>query len=44
MNIMVEVENKIKAHSPLDSIKGVLNSFKSAVAEEQSGHDDVYNA
>ncbi|CAD8099022.1 unnamed protein product [Paramecium primaurelia] len=44
MNIMVEVENKIKTHSPLDSIKGVLNSFKSAVAEEQNGHDDVYNA
>lgn len=34
MNIMVEVENKIKSHSPLDTIKGVLDNFKSAVSEE----------
>ncbi|CAD8054017.1 unnamed protein product [Paramecium sonneborni] len=44
MNIMVEVENKIKAHSPLDTIKGVLDNFKSAVAQEQGTHDEVYGA
>ena len=32
MNIMVEVENKIKLRSPLDTIKGILDNFKSAVA------------
>ncbi|CAK60679.1 unnamed protein product (macronuclear) [Paramecium tetraurelia] len=44
MNIMVEVENKIKSHSPLDTIKGVLDNFKSAVTEEQGTHDAVYVA
>ncbi|CAD8138122.1 unnamed protein product [Paramecium pentaurelia] len=44
MNIMVEVENKIKSHSPLDTIKGVLDNFKSAVAQEQGTHDEVYAA
>ncbi|CAK78595.1 unnamed protein product (macronuclear) [Paramecium tetraurelia] len=44
MNIMVEVENKIKSHSPLDTIKGVLDNFKSAVAQEQGTHDEVYTA
>ncbi|CAD8131842.1 unnamed protein product [Paramecium pentaurelia] len=44
MNIMVEVENKIKSHSPLDTIKGVLDNFKSAVSEEQGTHDEVYTA
>ncbi|CAD8046415.1 unnamed protein product [Paramecium sonneborni] len=44
MNIMVEVENKIKAHSPLDTIRGVLDNFKSAVAQEQGTHDEVYGA
>jgi hypothetical protein len=34
MNIMVEVENKIKNRSPLDTIKGILDNFKSAVASE----------
>ena len=34
MNVMVEVENKIKAHSPLDTIKGILDGFKAAVASE----------
>lgn len=34
MNIMMEVENKIKSHSPLDTIHGVLENFKSAVASE----------
>ncbi|CAD8043947.1 unnamed protein product [Paramecium primaurelia] len=44
MNIMVEVENKIKSHSPLDTIRGVLDNFKSAVAQEQGTHDEVYGA
>jgi hypothetical protein len=34
MAVMLEVENKLKAGSPLDTVKGVLDGFKSAVNEE----------
>jgi hypothetical protein len=34
MSVMMEVENKIKSRSPLDTIKGVLDGFKGAVTEE----------
>jgi len=34
MNIMMEVENKIKSKTPLDTIKGVLDGFKGAVSDE----------
>lgn len=34
MNIMMEVEAKIKSRSPLDTIHNVLNQFKGAVADE----------
>ncbi|CAD8090573.1 unnamed protein product [Paramecium sonneborni] len=44
MSIMTEVESKIQARNPLDTIKGILNSFKSEVASEQATHDEVYNA
>jgi hypothetical protein len=44
MNIMMEVENKIKSRSPLDTIKGVLDGFRGAVADEQNTHDQVYGA
>ena len=44
MNIMMEVENKIKSKSPLDTIKGVLDQFKGAVSDEQNTHDEVYGA
>lgn len=44
MNIMMEVESKIKSKSPLDTIKGVLDGFKAEVAQEQTWHDEVYAA
>jgi hypothetical protein len=34
MTVMVEVESKLKAGSPLDTVNGVLNEFKAAVNEE----------
>jgi hypothetical protein len=44
MNVMMEVESKLKTNSPLDTVKEVLNEFKGAVNEEQVDHDDVYGA
>jgi hypothetical protein len=34
MSVMVEVENKMKTNNPLDTVKGVLDGFKTAVNEE----------
>jgi len=34
MTVMTEVENKIKAGGPLDTVNGVLDGFKTAVNEE----------
>lgn len=31
---MTEVESKISSKNPLDTIKGILDSFKSSVASE----------
>ncbi|KAM3144936.1 hypothetical protein pb186bvf_002941 [Paramecium bursaria] len=42
MNIMMEVENKLKSGGPLETVNGVLNGFKNAVGQEQAQHDEVY--
>ena len=34
MNIMMEVENKLKSGGPLETVTGVLNGFKNAVGFE----------
>lgn len=44
MNVMVEVEAKIKAGSPVETINNVLGGFKEAVNQEQVAHDEVYAA
>ncbi|KAM3144940.1 hypothetical protein pb186bvf_002945 [Paramecium bursaria] len=41
MNIMMEVENKLKSGGPLETVTGVLNGFKNAVGFEQAQHDEV---
>ncbi|KAM3144934.1 hypothetical protein pb186bvf_002939 [Paramecium bursaria] len=42
MNIMMEVEAKLKSGGPLETVNGVLNGFKNAVGQEQAQHDEVY--
>jgi len=44
MQVMLEVENKLKTGDALDTIGNVLQGFKDAVNQEQVGHDDVYGA
>lgn len=34
INVMVEIENKMKLNSPLESVLNILNEFKSAVNME----------
>lgn len=39
---MVQVESAIQAGHPLDTVTGMLNSFKDSVNQEQLAHDDLY--
>ena len=42
MNVMMEVENKLKNKSPLDAILAVLNDYRDAVNQEQVSHDEIH--
>jgi hypothetical protein len=44
MQVMVEVENRLKNGGPIETINNVLAGFKEAVNQEQVNHDDVYSA
>jgi chromosome segregation ATPase len=44
MSVMLEVEAKLKAGGPVETIAAVLQGFKDAVNQEQVNHDDVYAA
>lgn len=43
MNVMMEVENKLKNKSPLEAILNVLNDYRDAVNQEQVAHDEIHS-
>ena len=43
MNVMMEVENKLKNKSPLEAILNVLNDYRDAVNQEQVSHDEIHS-
>jgi hypothetical protein len=44
MDVMIEVENKMKAGNPLVALEGPIQAFRDAVNQEQIHHDQIWGA
>lgn len=44
MNVMLEVETKLKTKAPIDAILNILRDFRDAVNVEQVNHDEIYTS